>query len=161
MVDAWNNGYYEKSRSFFKSFFSNALKDNQYLEFSALTGILRVAKKGIFSGLNNLKNYTILNEKYAEFFSLTDEEVQKSLEYYELSENIDEVRKWYNGYKFGNIQIYNPWSILNYLDERKIDIYWVNTSDNKLIHTAIKNSDRNLFDDLKNGILRKESKSEI
>ena len=71
------------------------------------------------------------------------------MEYYELSQNIEEVRKWYNGYKFGNVQVYNPWSILNYLKRKEINVYWINTSDNRLIHSAIENSDKELFDKLK------------
>ena len=149
MTSAWNEGYYEKSQRFFKSFYSNALKDNEYLEFSVVTGILRVAKEGIFSGLNNLKTYTVLNNKYAESFGLIETEVKNALEYYGLDKNIEEVRKWYNGYKFGNIQIYNPWSIINYLDEKEINVYWINTSDNRLIHSAIENSNKELFDELK------------
>ena len=150
MTSAWNEGYYDKSRRFFKSFYSNALKDNEYLQFSIVTGILRVAKEGIFSGLNNLKTYTVLNNKYAENFGLIESEVKEALEYYELDENMEEVRKWYNGYKFGNIQIYNPWSIINYLNDKEINIYWINTSDNNLIHSAIENADKDLFEELKN-----------
>ena len=149
MTSAWNEGYYEKSRRFFKSFYSNTLKDNEYLQFAVVTGILRVAKEGIFSGLNNLKTYTVLNNKYAESFGLIETEVKNALEYYGLEQNIEKVRKWYNGYKFGNIQIYNPWSIINYLDEKEINVYWINTSDNRLIHTAIENADKDLFDELK------------
>ena len=149
MTSAWNEGYYEKSRRFFKSFYSNTLKDNEYLQFAVVTGILRVAKEGIFSGLNNLKTYTVLNNKYAESFGLIETEVKNALKYYGLEQNIEKVRKWYNGYKFGNIQIYNPWSIINYLDEKEINVYWINTSDNRLIHSAIENADKDLFDELK------------
>ena len=149
MTSAWNEGYYEKSRRFFKSFYSNTLKDNEYLQFAVVTGILRVAKEGIFSGLNNLKTYTVLNNKYTESFGLIETEVKNALEYYGLEQNIEKVRKWYNGYKFGNIQIYNPWSIINYLDEKEINVYWINTSDNRLIHSAIENADKDLFDELK------------
>lgn len=149
MTNAWSEGYYERSRSFFKNFYANALKDNEYLERGVITGILRVAKEGIFSGLNNLRVHTVLDNDYAEAFGLTEAEVEKSLEYYELSENIEDVRKWYNGYKFGDIQIYNPWSIVNYLKDRKINVYWVNTSDNKLIYSAIEGADTRIYDDLK------------
>lgn len=149
MTSAWNEGYYEKSRRFFKSFYSNTLKDNEYLQFAVVTGILRVAKEGIFSGLNNLKTYTVLNNKYAESFGLIETEVKNALEYYGLEQNIEKVRKWYNGYKFGNIQIYNPWSIINYLDEKEINVYWINTSDNRLIHSAIENANKDLFEELK------------
>ncbi len=149
MTNAWSEGYYEKSRSFFKNFYANALKDNEYLEKGVITGILRVSTEGIFSGLNNLRVHTVLDNDYAEAFGLTEAEVEKSLEYYELSENIEDVRKWYNGYKFGDIQIYNPWSILNFLEKRKINVYWVNTSDNKLIYSAIEGADTRIYDDLK------------
>ena len=149
ITSAWSNGYYEKSRNFFKNLYANALKDNEYLEKAAVTGILRVAKEGIFSGLNNLKVYTVLNDHFGDSFGLTEKEVKKALEYYELIDNFEEVRKWYDGYKFGDIQIYNPWSILNYLDEKEINIYWVNTSDNKLIYSAIENADKDMFDDLR------------
>ena len=149
MTSAWNEGYYEKSRRFFKSFYSNTLKDNEYLQFAVVTGILRVAKEGIFSGLNNLKTYTVLNNKYAESFGLIETEVKNALKYYGLEQNIEKVRKWYNGYKFGNIQIYNPWSIINYLDEKEINVYWINTSDNRLIHSAIENANKDLFEELK------------
>ena len=149
MTSAWNEGYYEKSRRFFKSFYSNTLKDNEYLQFAVVTGILRVAKEGIFSGLNNLSVYTVLDNEFSDSFGLLDNEVKEALKYYELNQNIEEVRKWYNGYKFGNIQIYNPWSILNYLKRKEINVYWINTSDNRLIHTAIDNADKDLFDELK------------
>lgn len=149
MTSAWNEGYYEKSRRFFKNFYSNTLKDNEYLQFAVVTGILRVAKEGIFSGLNNLSVYTVLDNEFSDSFGLLDNEVKAALKYYELDQNIDEVREWYNGYKFGNIQIYNPWSILNYLKRKEINVYWINTSDNRLIHTAIDNADKDLFDELK------------
>ena len=151
MTSAWNEGYYKKSRRFFKSFYSNALKDNEYLQFAVVTGILRVVKEGIFSGLNNLSVYTVLDSDFSDCFGLLDNEVKQALEYYELSQNqnIEEVRKWYNGYKFGNVQVYNPWSILNYLKRKEINVYWINTSDNRLIHSAIENSDKELFDELK------------
>ena len=149
MTNAWSEGYYEKSRNFFKNFYANALKDNEYLEKGVITGILRVARERIFSGLNNLIVYTVLDKNYSDAFGLTETEVEKSLEYYELSENVEEVKKWYNGYKFGNIQIYNPWSIVNYLEDREINVYWINTSNNRLIHSAIKDAENELFKDLK------------
>ena len=149
MTNAWSEGYYEKSRNFFKNFYANALKDNEYLEKGVITGILRVAREGIFSGLNNLRVYTVLDKNYSDAFGLTETEVEKSLEYYELSENIEEVKKWYNGYKFGDIQIYNPWSIVNYLEDREINVYWINTSNNRLIHSAIEGADTRIYDDLK------------
>ena len=149
MTNAWSEGYYEKSRNFFKNFYANALKDNEYLEKGVVTGILRVAREGIFSGLNNLRVYTVLDKNYSDAFGLTEDEIIKALDYYELSENVEDVRKWYNGYKFGSIQIYNPWSIVNYLKDREINVYWINTSNNRLIHSAIKDAENELFKDLK------------
>ena len=90
-----------------------------------------------------------MDNEFSDSFGLLEDEVKQALEYYELSQNIEEVRKWYNGYKFGNVQVYNPWSILNYLKRKEINIYWINTSDNRLIHFAIENSDKELFDELK------------
>ena len=90
-----------------------------------------------------------MDNEFSDSFGLLEDEVKQALEYYELSQNIEEVRKWYNGYKFGNVQVYNPWSILNYLKRKEINVYWINTSDNRLIHSAIENSDKELFDKLK------------
>ncbi|MCI7223509.1 AAA family ATPase, partial [Fusobacterium sp.] len=125
-----------------------ALKDNEYLQMGIMTGILRVAKEGIFSGLNNLAVYTILDNKYSNFFGLTENEVKKALIDYQIEYKIDDVKAWYDGYKFGNSEIYNPWSILNFLASNKLESYWINTSDNFLIKKILNNTDDVLIEEL-------------
>ena len=120
MVSAYENGYYEEAMTFFRNFYSAALKDNVCLELGVMTGILRVAKEGIFSGLNNLAVYSILDERYSSYFGLTEMEVKEALNYYELESNLQEVKEWYDGYCFGKIEIYNPWSIINYISNHKV-----------------------------------------
>ena len=107
-------------RIFFKSFFENAVKGNNYVEITVITGILRIAKEGIFSGLNNLKVNTVLSDNYTEHFGILESEVEEALKYYELNFELEEVKKWYNGYCFGKNEVYNPWSTINFLDDKKI-----------------------------------------
>ena len=137
---AYFNGYYEEGISFFIDFYSEALKDNRYLEKGVLTGILRVAKEGIFSGLNNLMVNTVISNNFSEYFGLLEDEVIELLDYYKLNYELEEVQKWYNGYKFGEIQVYNPWSIMSYINERIIQPNWINVSSNEEIIDIIKNS---------------------
>ena len=137
---AYFNGYYDKGISFFRDFYSGALKDNRYLEKGVLTGILRVAKEGIFSGLNNLMVNTIISSNFSEYFGLLEDEVMELLDYYKVNYELEEVQKWYNGYKFGEIQVYNSWSIMSYANERVIQPNWINVSDNKEIIDIIENS---------------------
>lgn len=129
------HGYYDEIIDFMRVFLSSGLKDNEYLEKAVLTGIMRVAKESIFSGLNNLKVSTLLKESYSEHFGFTEEEVENTLNYYGIEYEIDEVKRWYNGYIFGDTVIYNPWSILNYVDNFKEGFkpHWVNTSSNDLV----------------------------
>lgn len=129
------NHYYDKIVEFMRNFLSGALKDNTYLEKAVLTGILRVSKESIFSGLNNLKVSTILEDKYSDYFGFLEKEVEDTLKYYKIEFRVEEVKKWYNGYIFGEDIIYNPWSILNYVDNYKTGFkpYWVNTSSNDLV----------------------------
>ncbi len=149
IISAHQEGYYDEAITFFKEFLSTALKDNEYLEMAVLTGIIRVANENIFSGLNNIRVYTILDDFYADSFGLTEEEVVKALDYYGMSEKIEEVKAWYNGYKFGGLDIYNPWSIVNYLKDKKTGIYWINTSGNYLVKKALKVSSQSAFNELK------------
>ena len=149
IVSAYENGYYNEAVDFFRGLYSTSLKDNNSLHMGMMTGILRIAKEGIFSGLNNLAVYTILDNEYSEYFGLTEQEVVEALNYYELDYNIKEVKEWYDGYKFGRSEVYNPWSILNYLSRREIDAYWINTSNNYFINDLLKNASTSLFDDLK------------
>ncbi|KDE69560.1 AAA family ATPase [Fusobacterium necrophorum] len=142
IISAYENGYYEEAISFFRTFYSAALKDNEYLQIGIMTGILRVAKEGIFSGLNNLTVYSILDEKYSSYFGLTEEEVEQALKYYHMEYNTQEVKEWYNGYQFGNTEIYNPWSIINYISNQKLDAYWINTSSNGMINQILEMAGR-------------------
>ncbi|WP_338988004.1 AAA family ATPase [Fusobacterium polymorphum] len=138
LVSAYINGYYEKAKNFFKTFYSLVLKDNNYLQMGILTGIIRVIKAGIFSDLNNLRTYTILSDVYTDSYGLTEEEVEKSLKDYGIEAEISKVKDWYDGYKFGDSEVYNPWSILNFLQDKKLRAYWVDTSGNDLINDVLK-----------------------
>ena len=138
LVSAYINGYYNKAKDFFKTFYSTVLKDNSYLQMGILTGIIRVIKAGIFSDLNNLSTYTILSDVYTDSYGLTEEEVEKSLKEYGLEYEISKVKDWYDGYKFGDSEVYNPWSILNFLRFKELRAYWVDTSGNDLINDVLK-----------------------
>ena len=148
LVSAYINGYYEKAKDFFKTFYSTVLKDNSYLQMGVLTGIIRVIKAGIFSDLNNLRTYTILSEMYTNSYGLTEEEVVKSLKDYGIEQEISNVKDWYDGYKFGDSEVYNPWSILNFLDFKELRAYWVDTSGNDLIKDVLKNITKNTIEAL-------------
>ena len=148
LVSAYINGYYEKAKDFFKTFYSSVLKDNSYLQMGVLTGIIRVIKAGIFSDLNNLSTYTILSDVYTDSYGLTEEEVEKSLKYYGIEQEISNVKDWYDGYKFGDSEVYNPWSILNFLDFKELRAYWVDTSGNDLIKDVLKIVTKNTIEAL-------------
>ncbi|WP_300340364.1 AAA family ATPase [Fusobacterium sp.] len=150
IISAYENGYYNEAINFFKGFYGNVLKTNEYLHMGILTGIVRVAQAGIFSDLNNIENYTIFNKKYSQHFGLLEDEVKKALQYYDVSYKLEEVKSWYNGYKFGDSEIYNPLSILKFLSTQELGAYWVNTSGNTLIKELLKNSDKTVFDILNN-----------
>ena len=145
LVSAYINGYYEKAKNFFKTFYSLVLKDNNYLQMGVLTGIIRVIKAGIFSDLNNLRTYTILSDDYTDSYGLTEEEVEKSLKDYGIEAEISKVKDWYDGYKFGDSEVYNPWSILNFLQDKKLRAYWVDTSGNDLINNVLKMRNKNII----------------
>ena len=145
LVSAYTNGYYEKVKNFFKTFYSTVLKDNTYLQMGILTGIIRVIKAGIFSDLNNLRTYTILSDDYTDIYGLTEEEVEKSLKDYGIEAEISNVKDWYDGYKFGDSEVYNPWSILNFLQDKELRAYWVDTSGNDLINNVLKMRNKNII----------------
>ncbi|PGH24406.1 AAA family ATPase [Fusobacterium animalis] len=145
LVSAYINGYYEKVKNFFKTFYSTVLKDNTCLQMGVLTGIIRVIKAGIFSDLNNLRTYTILSDDYTDSYGLTEEEVEKSLKDYGLEYEISKVKDWYDGYKFGDSEVYNPWSILNFLQDKELRAYWVDTSGNDLIKNVLKMTNKNII----------------
>ena len=148
LVSAYINGYYKKAKDFFKTFYSTVLKDNSYLQMGVLTGIIRVIKAGIFSDLNNLSTYTILSDVYTDSYGLTEEEVEKSLKYYGIEQEISNVKDWYDGYKFGDSEVYNPWSILNFLQYKELRAYWVDTSGNDLINDVLKKITKNTIEAL-------------
>ena len=114
IINAFDKGYYNEAINFFQIFYSSALKTNNSLKYGVLTGITRIIKEGIFSGLNNLKVDTILNKKYSEYFGLLESEVIEMLDYFGMKYKIEEVKEWYDGYIFGESEVYNPWSIVNY-----------------------------------------------
>jgi hypothetical protein len=136
----FNHGYYDEVVNFTRNFLCGGLKDtDQYLEKSVLTGIMRVAKESIFSGLNNPGVYTLLAEEFDDKFGFTEEEVENLLRDFDIFHRYDEVQEWYNGYRFGNRVIYNPWSIINFLGSKakKCKPYWLNTSDNQLVYSLL------------------------
>ena len=140
LITAHKYGYYDEIINFYKIFLGEALKTNQYLKMGVLTGIIRVIRTGIFSDLNNLKVYSILEKKYSEFFGFTEEEVKEALQFFDIEEELVNVKYWYDGYKFGDSELYNPWSIINFLDGRELKNYWVGTSENFLIKNILENS---------------------
>ena len=157
---AYHNNYYEEMVEFLRSVFSSALKTNDALEKGVMTGCLRISKESIFTGLNNFTAYSVLNNISSEFFGFTELEVKQLLKDYNLSEKMDEVKEWYDGYQFGNKEIYNPWSTLMYVKNITQDVsfkpisFWANTSGNDIVVKYIQNGDKKLrkeFDLLMNG----------
>lgn len=136
-------GFYNDIVSFIREVFSSSLKGNDNLEFSIMTGVLRVSKESLFSDLNNVKVYSIIDEKYNEFFGFTESETKELLKYYNL-ELTSEVKGMYDGYNFCGLSIYNPWSILNYADTKKLLPFWVNTSGNELVKDILRKTPDNI-----------------
>ena len=149
IINAFDKGYYNEAINFFQTFYSSALKTNNSLKYGILTGITRIIKEGIFSGLNNLKVDTILNKKYSEYFGLLESEVLEMLDYFGMKYKIEEVKEWYDGYIFGESEVYNPWSIVNYIDNGEIKAYWANVSGNTLLENMLDHAGENVYDDLK------------
>ena len=142
-------GYYDKVISFMRNLFSGGLKDNKHLSFGFLTGILRVAKESIFSGLNNLVINSVLDNKYSAYFCFTPDEVREMARYYGVSEKYDEICEWYDGYRFGNSEIFNPWSVINYFNnECKPKAFWLSTGSNDIIGEIITQADQDIYDKL-------------
>lgn len=143
LAKASENGYYDQMVSLIRNIFGQALKTNESLFFAVLTGCLRVAKESIFTGMNNLKVLSIADVRFDEYFGFTDSEVKDMLEYYELTEFYDAVKEWYDGYRFGNVDVYCPWDVINYVDELRADKtafpqnYWSNTSSNDIVRHFI------------------------
>ena len=149
IINAFDKGYYNEAINFFQTFYSSALKTNNSLKYGVLTGITRIIKEGIFSGLNNLYVNTILSKDYSEYFGLLENEVIEMLEYFDMKYKIEEVREWYNGYIFGESKVYNPWSIVNYVREKEIKAYWANVSGNTLLENMLDHAGESVYDDLK------------
>ncbi len=144
------NKFYNNIISFMRNWLSGGLKDNNYLKFAVITGILRVAKESIFSGLNNLEISTVLDKKYNTYFGFTQQEVEQIARDYKCEDKILELKDWYNGYKFGDIEIYNSWSVINYFrNDCTPKAYWLNTSSNDIIYELIKEADNKMKDNLK------------
>ncbi|WP_373212991.1 AAA family ATPase [Fusobacterium mortiferum] len=148
LLTAHEFGYYNEALQFFKTFYGGALKSNVNLQMGVLTGIIRVAQAGIFSDLNNFYSNTILENEYSQYFGLLEAEVENMLKYYEIEYKIDNVKEWYNGYTFGKVQVYNPWSILHFVRTKELKPFWVNTSSNYLIREILRKSGRDIFDSL-------------
>ena len=148
IIQSYQEKYYKKLISFFKRFYGDVMKDNEYLQFGIMTGILRIAKEGIFSGLNNLKVNTIFSEKYSEYYGLTEEEVLEAVKYYDMEYEMQDIRKWYDGYQFGKSEVYNPWSIINFLNERELKAYWIGVSGNSMINDLLSKGDRHIVKNL-------------
>ena len=149
IINAFDKGYYNEAINFFQTFYSSALKTNNSLKYGILTGITRIIKEGIFSGLNNLYVNTILSRDYSEYFGLLESEVVEILDYFNMKYKIEEVREWYNGYIFGENEVYNPWSIVNYVREKEIKAYWANVSGNTLLENMLNHAGESVYDDLK------------
>ena len=156
IVSGYNNGYKKEVLDLYRSLYSTVLKSNAHLQFSVMTGILRIAKEGIFSGLNNLQVYNIFEKNFSEYYGLTEEEVLEGLKYYNLEYEINDVKDWYDGYQFGNTEVYNPWSIINFLKNGKLKPYWQGTAGNETINELLDRGNRELLDDLEK-LFRKET----
>ncbi len=145
MQEAYVNGYWQELVGFIRSLFNSTFKDNPYLERAIMTGITRISKESIFSDLNNLEVVTTTSDKYADVFGFTEAEVFASLEEFGLLDKAQEVKLWYDGFTFGSqTDIYNPWSIINYLNKRKAGLYWANTSSNRLIGKLLREGNREI-----------------
>lgn len=151
---AFQHGYYQEMVSLIRGMFGQALKTNSFLQFAVLTGCLRISKESIFTGLNNFKVYSAADARYDEAFGFTDEEVKKILADYQLQEHYAEVKEWYDGYHFGNADIYCPWDVINYVDDLKSDpaafpkTYWINSSGNDLVKRFIDKADITTKDEI-------------
>jgi len=146
LAKAHANGYYEQMISLIRSLLGEALKTNTSLKLAVLTGCLRISKESIFTGLNNLKVLTIADERFDEYFGFTDKEVKDLLEYYDVTDHYEEVKRWYDGYQFGNVEVYCPWDVLNHCDRIRSEPhvqpenYWINTSSNDAVKRFIEES---------------------
>ncbi|MDE6251057.1 MAG: ATP-binding protein [Lachnospiraceae bacterium] len=150
LENAYERNFYPEMTDFIRSLFESALKTNSSLEFAVITGCLRISKESIFTGMNNLKIISILNEQYDEYFGFTEKEVMKMCEDYRMPQKYDIIREWYNGYVFGNVNVYNPWSLIQFVDDLQSSIdrypssYWANTSSNSIVRKLIELADEEI-----------------
>lgn len=151
---AFQNGYYKEMVSLIRAIFGKALKTNEALDFAVLTGCLRVSKESIFTGLNNFKILSITDTRFDEHFGFTDEEVERLLEFYHMENRFAEIKEWYDGYHFGNVDVYCPWDVINHVDRIKDDpmagpeAYWINTSGNELVKRFIDKAGKTTRDEI-------------
>ncbi len=154
LENAYFNGFYDEMINLIRSVFESVLKTNDSLEFAVMTGCLRISKESIFTGLNNLNVYPVTDNAFSQYFGFTEQEVKQLADYYGISDCFDEIKTWYDGYMFGETEIYNPWSVLKYVqfslfnNSRLPDAYWVNTSSNNIIHELVIKSDRLIREDI-------------
>lgn len=147
LENAFFEGFYDRMIKLIRSLFESALKTNSSLEFSVITGCLRISRESIFTGLNNLNIISILNDRYAEYFGFSDNEVKELTKYYNMEEKYSLIKEWYNGYIFGNINVYNPWSVIKFIYDLLANInvfpssYWANTSSNSIVKSLIEKAD--------------------
>lgn len=172
LAKAFEHGYYDQMITLVRNMFEQALKTNDSLEFAVLTGCMRISKESIFTGLNNLKVLSVADVRFDEYFGFTDAEVKELLEYYNLSDCYDVVKEWYDGYQFGNVEVYCPWDVVNYCDELRADggaepqNYWSNTSSNDAVKKFIQEADvgttkREIEQLLAGEVIRKEIRQEL
>ena len=147
LENAYFNGFYDEMIAFIRSLFESALKTNDSLEFAVITGCLRISRESIFTGLNNLEVISVLDENYAEYFGFTQAEVEEMLHFYGIEEKKEEIKRWYDGYLFGDMEVYNPWSVINYVKAAVTNRktfprpYWSNTSSNSIIRELVESAD--------------------
>lgn len=147
--EGYSKDFYENIINFMRNFFSGAFKDNRYLSFGFLTGILRIAQESIFSGLNNLSVDSIIDQEYDQFFGFTENEVDDLLSYYNVSSSKQELKDWYDGYLFGNTEIYNPWAVINYVARGCVpQAYWANTGKNEILAEILHDATEDIIDKL-------------
>lgn len=172
LAKAFDHGYYEQIITLIRNMFEQALKTNDSLEFAVLTGCMRITKESIFTGLNNLKVLSVADVRFDEYFGFTDEEVKELLQYYNMSERYGTVKEWYDGYQFGNVEVYCPWDVVNYCDELRADRgaepqnYWSNTSSNDAVRKFVQGADigttkREIEQLLAGEVIRKEIRQEL
>ncbi len=171
LENAYFRGFYDEMMDFTRSLFESALKTNDCLEFAVITGCLRISRESIFTGLNNLKVLSVLDESFAEYFGFTQKDVEAILEYYGISDRREEVKRWYDGYLFGKTEVYNPWSVINYVDDI-ISLntefpkpYWSNTSSNSIVRELVDGADNTVKSELEEliagGVIEKQVHEDI